>query len=956
MIEPQQVSNKVLTLLDTEAAARCLAYGNREDSLASHNCPECLHDRFEQHAAESPTRIALHFDGAEMSYGELNDKANQLAHRLLELGVSTESIVGIYLERGYLPIVCVLAVLKAGGAYVGLDTDQPVARAMFMIEDCKPVVILTSAHLSPRLQGLNYVVEEVECFEASGEWKYSGASTDNIARSSIGLAPDNLAYVVYTSGSTGNPKGVMVEHFGVPRLFDGAQALRIDSSDVWTLFHSLSFDFSVWELWGALLHGGKLVIVPPKSTRSPDDFYDLIRRTATTIVSQTPSSFKLLTHSRTRRATRDQIRLIVCAGELLELQTVKRWFDSAPDPNPIVANMYGATESTVHATLRLIGRDDVSEAKADNICGLPMPGYSLYILDDARRLVPLGAAGEIYIGGRNVIRGYLNRQELTSERFVFDPFSGHNGARLYKTGDIGRWLADGDLQYLGRNDFQLKIRGYRVELGEIEAKLLTHPGIRDAVVIARDITADSKQLVAYVVPRVSPTQGTAQTYTLPNGREIFHLNRGETEFLYREIFESALQLRHGISLPRDAVVFDVGANIGLFALYIAEKFPESTTFALEPLPPIVDVLRMNSELCGSGAVKVIPAAAADVNGTADFVYYPANTIMSKMRSVATDAEDRDVVQKFIGTAVEAGRDNAGLTQDHMGQMISHRMKQEIYKCQQRRLSDVFADEGIDHIDLLKIDAERSEWSVLLGMNDDDWPKIDQVVVEVHDHDSRTGQTGKARQIAAFLEGHGYSVALAEDEVLKGVGLFHLYAVRPLDQKVPRAVCGLAKSPHEPLSLTSSNTLRRFLGDALPDYMVPAAYVQLPVLPLTPNGKLDRKALPAPGPQAVTTEEYEAPRGAVEEKLAAIWSEILRVTRIGRNDDFFLLGGHSLSVMRMTYRVSDVFHIAMSPAALFQDSTFVSCAKRIKAEIWLQESEHQRASMRSGNEEGEEGCL
>ena len=313
-------------------------------------------------------------------------------------------------------------------------------------------------------------------------------------------AAENLAYVIYTSGSTGKPKGVPVTHRNVSRLFETTDAaFGFTQLDVWTLFHSNAFDFSVWEIWGALLYGGRLVIVPYWVSRAPEDFLELLRREKVTVLNQTPSAFRQLVREATADAKQDlALRFIIFGGEALELQSLKPWFDLYGDRSPRLVNMYGITETTVHVTYRPLDLTDL-EKNSGSVIGEPLGDLRLYLLDQFQQLVPIGVPGEMYVGGAGLSRGYLKRLDLTAERFLPDAFSNQPGARFYRSGDLARRLANGDLEYLGRVDRQVKVRGFRIELGEIEAVLRQTPGVQECVVLALDDTSGQTNLVAYVV-------------------------------------------------------------------------------------------------------------------------------------------------------------------------------------------------------------------------------------------------------------------------------------------------------------------------------------------------------------------------------------------------------------------------------------------------------------------------
>ncbi|MDF5725812.1 MAG: amino acid adenylation domain-containing protein, partial [Rhizonema sp. PD37] len=308
----------------------------------------------------------------------------------------------------------------------------------------------------------------------------------------------NLAYVIYTSGSTGQPKGVAIEHKNVVRLFTATQSwYHFNANDVWTNFHSIAFDFSVWEIWGALFYGGRLIIVPYWISRSPQTFYELLCSERVTVLNQTPSAFGQLIGIEKFNDTPKELslRLVIFGGEALELQSLKPWFEQHEDRHPQLVNMYGITETTVHVTYRPLIINDLNNT--GSMIGRPLPDLQMYILDDNLQPVPIGVKGQIYVGGDGLARGYLNRQQLSLERFIPHPFNEGVEKRLYKTGDLARYLPTGEIEYLGRIDNQVKIRGFRIELGEIEAVLSSHPQVQQTVVIAS--TDTFKRLIAYVV-------------------------------------------------------------------------------------------------------------------------------------------------------------------------------------------------------------------------------------------------------------------------------------------------------------------------------------------------------------------------------------------------------------------------------------------------------------------------
>jgi amino acid adenylation domain-containing protein len=391
-------------------------------------------------------------------------------------------------------VVGVLAGLKAGGAYVPLDPASPAERLQFLLRDSQAPVIVTQTRFAASFAGSNL---DILCLDEEA----ATLATESEQNPPCTVMPDNLAYIIYTSGSTGKPKGCLVAHQNVVRLLQAiASSYRFDERDVWTLFHSYAFDFSVWELWGALAFGGRLVVVPYLVSRSPHAFYELLREQRVTVLNQTPSAFYQLMQvdEATGADARPKLRLVIFGGEALDVSRLRSWFARHGDGCPRLVNMYGITETTVHVTYGPLTAADAAQSVGSPI-GRPLSDLRAYVLDARLQPVPVGVPGELFVGGDGLARGYVRAPDLTAERFLPDSFGGGTGARLYRTGDQARWRADGTLEFLGRVDHQLKIHGYRIEPGEIEAVLLSHPAVHQAIVVAREDTPGDKRLVAYVV-------------------------------------------------------------------------------------------------------------------------------------------------------------------------------------------------------------------------------------------------------------------------------------------------------------------------------------------------------------------------------------------------------------------------------------------------------------------------
>ncbi|MGW8765438.1 amino acid adenylation domain-containing protein [Streptomyces sp. NPDC055815] len=499
-----------------------------------------LHEAFEAQAARTPDRTAVTSGETRLTYRELNARANRLARLLLRRGLGPGRLAALALPRGADLVTALVAVLKTGAGYLPLDPQYPADRLRFTLEDAAPALVLCDTGGADRVRG---VVDPLLLDDPAVAAELDGLpGTDLTAVERAAAAgpasPASPAYVIYTSGSTGRPKGVAVTHHNVLRLFQQTDHwFGFGADDVWTLFHSYAFDFSVWEIWGPLLHGGRLVVVPFDTSRSPADFLRLLVRERVTVLNQTPSAFYQLVAAEREHpdlSGRLALRHVVFGGEALETHRLEDWYTRHGDDAPRLVNMYGITETTVHVSYAALDRETVRAARG-SVIGEPIPDLDVYVLDGELRPVPEGATGEMYVAGPGLALGYLGRPGLTAERFVADPF-GAPGSRMYRTGDLACVLDDGSLCYLGRADSQVKIRGFRIELGEIEAAFERHSDIDRAAVVVREDRPGDKRLVAYAVPAADTRPDPAR------------LRRHAAELLPAHMVPSAVELLDALPL------------------------------------------------------------------------------------------------------------------------------------------------------------------------------------------------------------------------------------------------------------------------------------------------------------------------------------------------------------------------------------------------------------------------
>jgi amino acid adenylation domain-containing protein len=446
---------------------------------------QCIHQLFEAQVARTPREVATLFQDQQLTYEELDERANQLAHYLQRLGVGPEVLVGLCVERGPEMIIALLAILKAGGAYVPLDPAYPLDRLAFLIEDARMPILLTKTGLVKQLPtSPTQLIYLDQLWEAITSERKSRLSTDTCS--------DNLAYVIYTSGSTGKPKGVAVTHRNVVRVVKETNYLPFTPDSVFLQLVPISFDVSTLEIWGSLLNGARLVIAPP-AMPSLEDLGALLQHYQVTVLWLTAGLFHMMVENRLDGLS--SVKYLIAGGDTLSAVDVQKVIQNLPACQMI--NGYGPTESTTLASY--YRATDPGQIETTVPIGRPLANTQVYILDRYLQPVPIGVAGELYIGGDGLARCYLNRPELTSEKFLPDPFSKEPGARLYSTGDLARYRANGDIEFLGRNDDQVKVRGFRIELGEIETVLREHPAVRNGVVVARRDTSGQNQLLAYLV-------------------------------------------------------------------------------------------------------------------------------------------------------------------------------------------------------------------------------------------------------------------------------------------------------------------------------------------------------------------------------------------------------------------------------------------------------------------------
>jgi natural product biosynthesis luciferase-like monooxygenase protein/FkbM family methyltransferase len=665
-----------------------------------------------------------------------------------------------------------------------------------------------------------------------------------------------------------------------------------------------------------------------------------IAREGVTHLQCTPSLAGMLAADPATLRSLAPLRALLLGGEALPAPLAETLRGVLHPQGGEIFDVYGPTEATIWSLSQRI--EEVGERVP---IGRPLANNTVRLLDRRLGQVPPGMPGEVWLGGDGVAAGYWRRPDLTAERFLPDPFAKNPGARMYRTGDLARFRPDGALDFMGRVDHQVKIRGHRIELGEIEAALRAHPDVRDAAVTVREDIVGDHRLVGYVVPAagaVAPLRPQGELpadlhrVVLPNGMPIACVTEFQVQAGYQEIFDDEIYLRHGITLPEGSVVLDVGANLGFFSMFVHQRVKNARVFAFEPFPPTWQALSANVGLYGLD-VQLINRGVADRPGRTEFTFYPnAPGLSGRFAGTEEDlVENRSLVLDWME------RMGVRIPAEQIDEAVREHLRTETFQVELVTLSDVIRERGIERIDLLKVDAEKSEGYILAGLRDEDWPKVRQVVLEVHGDEL-------LEEVGTVLRRHGFEVAVddfAVAEAREGPDGREAVRVTMVYARRPEVERGVAPAP------LSASGLRRWLSERLPEAWIPAAFVMMEALPLTGSGKIDRRALPAPATDRPALEaEYVAPRTSTEQSIADVWREVLGRERVGIHDNFFEVGGSSLLLVRIHARLREVLGREVTMVQLFRNPTVQSLARfldSVERETRALSDAEDRARVRAG---------
>lgn len=860
---------------------------------------------FEQRAMQYPDRVAVVADEGHVTYAELERRSRRLAHLLRASGVREEVPVAILLERSAAAMIAVLAVLRAGGACLPLEPRDPPARWHELMTSSGVTLLLSRASLCERLAAGPWTVV---CVESS---HIASAIDDGDEPLVSGTAPHALAYVMHTSGTTGRPVACMVEHRSVANLvealdetiYDRARACRRVGVN-----GTLAFDTSVKQ-WLQLHAGATLIMIPESVRYGAETLYSFLQEREVETLDITPSHLQLLLQRPGDELLPKSLTCVLVGGEAIDPAA---WDRLASASAPVCFNLYGVTECTVDSAIGEIAHG------TEPRLGPPIKNTSLAVCDQYYEALPCGMAGELWVGGAGVGRGYLFQPELTAEKFRPDPGGAEWGARMYRTGDLARARVDGGFDYLGRREQTIKLRGYRISPDELQLALRAHPQVQAAAVLVR--AGDTPRLEAFVIPRrraARSVDGRAR-YLLPNGLAVLHLNKNETDFLYTEIFQREAYFRHGISLQPGDTVFDVGANIGLFSLRCFLEEPSVEVFAFEPNPAAFAVLSANAELYDL-SVRLFPTALGQCEGRREFFQYPEFSILSGFHADAAD--DGATVLAYVRNqaatqprTLDIGAETALL------ELLEQRLQARSLTAPVQTLTAVMARFDVQRISLLKVNVEKGEEDVLCGIDAAAWRRIDNVAMEVHDID------GRLQRVTTLLETNGFDVATERDWSLgtHASTNYYIYARRPAATAgKSKGAVGPMAAPVLPSPFLSPAEVRDFVGSLLPEYMQPHRVFVVDSIPLTSRGKVDTGALE----RLADSEEapLQMPQSELETAIAEVWKGVLRTDTVPRDRTFFDLGGNSFSLVEVRHALRRDLELEVKLTDLFRHPTIASLA-------------------------------
>jgi amino acid adenylation domain-containing protein/FkbM family methyltransferase len=835
-------------------------------------------------ARQTPDAVAVECQGRTLTYRELDLCGGGVAAVLAAQGIALGSVVAVNADRTLETVTAILGILQAGCVYVPLDPHAPAHHLRTVLDHTRPAMLLAAAGTAPDVQLPRRTISLNETAPPLPSADYTG-----------------LAYLMPTSGTGGTVKIAQITHqnvcYNVRAL--GETLGGITPADVYLHFASFAFSSSVRQLFLPLSNGARVVLTTAAERADPRRTIDRVRASRVSVIDVIPSVLAVLMDvlESTPPAggaplLSDDVRLLLTASERLPGALVGRWL-RVSKPGTRMFNMYGQTE-----TAGIVAAQPVTAAHTACTTvpiGWSLPGSTIEVLSSDGGPAGVGEVGEIVVAGPGIGRGYLSDRGLAPAAFV----PGGDDGR-YRTRDLGLLNPANVLEYVGRADSQVKIRGHRVDLAQLERILEEHPAVAESVVA--DVSADGGEVQLAAVVRLQRGYVDAEVAErlrdLPGGLRILDMNPPETDFMYDEIFRRNVYLRHGLTLAADACVIDAGANIGLFSLFVAAGYPDARVYAVEPAAPTAAVLQVNVAVNGCENVTVHEVALSDHVGASTITFYPHSVGMSSVHP--DSSQEAATLTSIIGNQFRQDLiDGAPELHSFTGDLVNAKLVEQKLRCSLIRLSDLIAAEGIDRVDLLKIDVQKSELELLNGVDEHDWPKIRQIAAEVHDID------GRLHLMVSELQKRGYTVATEQDVMFTGSGMYYLYARRDDPAPINERGTGPARtSPRQATRNVSGAELRAFLRERVASHQMPASLRILTDLPRTASGKVDRADLirrHQAAPQ--TTPAAEQGNDRYIAAVSAIWSEVLGKP-VRADDDFFDIGGNSLAAARVITRLRE----------------------------------------------------
>jgi amino acid adenylation domain-containing protein len=925
----------------------------------------CLHQLVEEQAQRTPEAVALEFRGEELTYAALNARANQLAHHLRSLGIGPEAIVGVYARRSIEMVVGILGILKAGAGYLPLDPADPVARLRLIVEGAQPAAVLTQAALLDRSR------ESTSCrlLCLDSDWEtVTRCSTDNLAP--VGNAC-NLAYVIFTSGSSGIPKGVLTESRAVcNHLLWMQSVVPLGPGDRTLLKYPFNFDASVCEIFCPLIAGARLIVTEPEEHWNASHFVRVLKQNAISVLDVVPSMLEVLLDE-PAFAECTSLRRVICGGEELTASIRDRFFGQM---HAELYNIYGPTEATIGATAARCEPDDIGQPV--NI-GKPIANTQVYILDARLKPVPIGVAGELCIGGDCLARGYLNDPIATAEAFVPNPFS-EDGARLYRTGDLARFLPDGSISYLGRMDKQVKVRGHRLELAEVEGALAQHPRVRACAVVPIERAGGTQRLTAYVVaardePQLWPSVGEYDVYDAVlyhamshderrnrayqaairrtvNGKVVLDVGTGADALLARFCIDAGAKRVYAIESDQEAFQHAIHLvdSLGLTGRVIVVNADSRVVTLPEPVEVCV------SEIIGTigsseGAVEVLNDARRFLRPDGVMIPQSCTTLFAPVSvpaSVVGAAAFTDLPRLYVDQVfarighpfdlrlcVKNLPEECLLAEPGVFEQLDFRASMDSER--QSAATFVIGRDAVMHGFVLWINLFPDEHEILDSLRTGlSWLPVYfpafhpglQVskgdVIRAH-CSARLGSDARMPDYSihgSVLRQHGEALDFVYDSPYRSSS----YRANPFYASLFRNGPMSAGLPFGQAGPDLVPDLRRYLRTQLPEYALPASFVLLDRLPLTATGKLDQNALPRP--TGTTEAAFVAPHSDLEKLISDIWSGVLDMDELGAQSNFFDLGGNSLLITQVRSRLESALSRDISVMDLFQYPTISALAR------------------------------